>query len=161
MPRNRRSTLVTALAGASLTALACAATLTGSAQAASVSTWEKVAQCESGGNWQINTGNGLYGGLQFMASTWQAYGGTTYAPRADLATEQQQILIAEKVLRAAGPGQWDCAAQAGLTNDGVDPYPTTPPSSPPPVPGAQSGQTASVMINGTAHVFEVTSDGHL
>jgi transglycosylase-like protein len=68
--------------------------------------WAAVAQCESGGNWSINTGNGYYGGLQFGQSTWAAYGGTAYAPRADLATQGQQIAVAEKVLAGQGPGAW-------------------------------------------------------
>ena len=75
-------------------------------QAASVSTWDKVAACESSGNWAINTGNGYYGGLQFTSSTWATYGGRAYASRADLATKNQQIAIAEKVLAAQGPGAW-------------------------------------------------------
>ncbi|MFL6094012.1 MAG: transglycosylase family protein [Blastococcus sp.] len=68
--------------------------------------WSGVAQCESGGNWQINTGNGYSGGLQFSASTWSAYGGTGYAPRADLASAAQQIAVAEKVLAGQGVGAW-------------------------------------------------------
>jgi hypothetical protein len=68
--------------------------------------WNAVAQCESGGNWSINTGNGYYGGLQFSASTWLAYGGGAYAGRADLATREQQIAIAEKVLARQGAGAW-------------------------------------------------------
>ena len=68
--------------------------------------WSGVAQCESGGNWSINTGNGYYGGLQFGSSTWAAFGGLVYAPRADLAAKSQQIAIAEKVLVAQGPGAW-------------------------------------------------------
>ena len=68
--------------------------------------WAAVARCESGGNWSINTGNGYYGGLQFSQSTWEAYGGTAFAPRADLATQGQQIAIAEKVLAGQGPGAW-------------------------------------------------------
>jgi multidrug efflux pump subunit AcrA (membrane-fusion protein) len=68
--------------------------------------WDAVAQCESGGNWSINTGNGYYGGLQFSASTWLAYGGGSYAPRADLATRSEQIAVAEKVLAAQGAGAW-------------------------------------------------------
>ena len=54
----------------------------------------------------INTGNGYYGGLQFSPSTWAAFGGTAYAPRADLATRDQQIAVAEKVLAVQGPGAW-------------------------------------------------------
>src|SRR3712207_4775611 len=61
------------------------------ASAAAPNNWDAVAQCESSGNWVINTGNGYYGGLQFSQSTWAAYGGTEYAPRADLATKAQQI----------------------------------------------------------------------
>jgi hypothetical protein len=68
--------------------------------------WDAVAQCESGGNWSINTGNGFYGGLQFTSSTWLAFGGGVYATRADLAARAQQIAIAEKVLAAQGPGAW-------------------------------------------------------
>jgi hypothetical protein len=68
--------------------------------------WDAVAQCESGGDWSINTGNGYYGGLQFSQSTWEAYGGAAYAPRADLATRSQQIAVAEKVLSGQGPGAW-------------------------------------------------------
>ncbi|GHE49383.1 transglycosylase family protein [Streptomyces cellulosae] len=95
---------------------------TGTAQAADVDTWEKVAACESTDNWDINTGNGYYGGLQFSQSTWEAFGGTRYAPRADLATKDQQIAIAEKVLDGQGPGAWPtCSVRAGLTRDGADP----------------------------------------
>jgi len=68
--------------------------------------WAAVARCESGGNWSINTGNGYYGGLQFSQSTWDAFGGGAFAPRADLATQGQQIAIAEKVLAVQGPGAW-------------------------------------------------------
>jgi hypothetical protein len=68
--------------------------------------WNAVAQCESGGNWSINTGNGYYGGLQFSQSTWDAFGGGAHAPRADLATPGQQIAVAEKVLAVQGPGAW-------------------------------------------------------
>ncbi len=76
------------------------------ANAASVSTWDKVAMLESSGDWHINTGNGFYGGLQFTQSTWSEFGGLKYAPRADLATKAQQITIAEKVLAVQGPRAW-------------------------------------------------------
>ncbi|MEU4658526.1 transglycosylase family protein [Streptomyces sp. NPDC023723] len=95
---------------------------TGTVQAADVDTWEKVAACESTGNWDINSGNGFYGGLQFTQSTWEAFGGTQYAPRADLATKDQQIAVAEKVLDGQGPGAWPvCSARAGLTRGGDTP----------------------------------------
>ncbi|MGW2715551.1 transglycosylase family protein, partial [Streptomyces sp. NPDC001356] len=91
---NRASLTVTA-GGAGLAIPLVAA---GTADAADVATWNKVAACESSGNWSINTGNGYYGGLQFTQSTWEAYGGTRFAPRADLATRAEQIAVAEKVL---------------------------------------------------------------
>ncbi|MDH6547141.1 transglycosylase family protein [Streptomyces sp. SAI-041] len=95
---------------------------TGTAQAADVDTWNKVAACESSSNWSINTGNGYYGGLQFTRSTWEAYGGTRYAARADLATRDQQIAVAEKVLDGQGPGAWPtCSVRAGLTRGGSAP----------------------------------------
>ncbi|MFI1938779.1 transglycosylase family protein [Streptomyces purpureus] len=94
----------------------------GTAHAASVDVWEKVAACESTNNWQINTGNGYYGGLQFSQSTWEQYGGTHYAPRADLASKDQQIAIAEKVLKGQGPRAWPtCSVRAGLTRGGDSP----------------------------------------
>ncbi|WP_431772328.1 transglycosylase family protein [Streptomyces cucumeris] len=93
-----------------------------SAHAASEGTWDKVARCESTSTWDINTGNGFYGGLQFTQSTWKAYGGTAYAARADLATKDQQIAVAEKVLDAQGPGAWPvCSGKAGLSRDAVEP----------------------------------------
>ncbi|MFD5746431.1 transglycosylase family protein [Streptomyces sp. NPDC127033] len=115
---NRASLTVTAGgAGMALPLLAAA-----TAQAAPVDVWEKVAACESTNNWQINTGNGYYGGLQFTQSTWEAYGGTRYAPRADLATRDQQIAVAEKVLKGQGPGAWPaCSVRAGLTRGGDAP----------------------------------------
>ncbi len=89
------------------------------ASAATDSTWDSVAQCESSGNWSINTGNGYFGGLQFSQSTWDEYGGGAYASRADLATRSQQIVIAEKTLAGQGWGAWTCAAIVGATG-GVD-----------------------------------------
>ncbi|MGB3484026.1 MAG: transglycosylase family protein [Mycobacterium sp.] len=68
--------------------------------------WNAIAQGESGGNWQINTGNGYYGGLQFLPSSWEAAGGPQYAPRADLATPYQQAMAGESLLRQQGPGAW-------------------------------------------------------
>ncbi|MFJ3639504.1 transglycosylase family protein [Streptomyces sp. NPDC090108] len=115
---NRASLTVTA-GGAGLAIPLVAA---GTADAADVSTWNKVAACESRGDWSINTGNGFYGGLQFTRSTWEAYGGTRYAPRADLATRDQQIAVAEKVLDGQGPGAWPvCSVRAGLTRGGPAP----------------------------------------
>ncbi|MFD2762851.1 transglycosylase family protein [Micromonospora eburnea] len=85
------------------------------ASASSVN-WDAIAQCESGGNWHINTGNGYYGGLQFSKSTWNGYGGQRYASRADLASRGEQIAIAEKVLDGQGIGAWPvCGRKGGST----------------------------------------------
>ncbi|UGY91818.1 transglycosylase family protein [Streptomyces gobiensis] len=109
---------VATLAGVTGAAVAAPLMAATGAQAAPVDTWEKVAQCESGGNWSINTGNGYYGGLQFSQSSWAAAGGTKYAPRADLATKGQQIATAEKLLAMQGPGAWGCASAGNLTAGG-------------------------------------------
>ncbi|WP_431675979.1 transglycosylase family protein [Kitasatospora sp. KL5] len=75
--------------------------------------WDKVAACESGGRWNANTGNGYYGGLQFDRATWKANGGTAYAPRADLATREQQIAVAEHLTARRGLAPWPtCGARA-------------------------------------------------
>jgi hypothetical protein len=81
------------------------------------STWDSLAQCEAGGNWSINTGNGYSGGLQFAPGTWQAFGGGAYAPTAGQASREQQIAVAEKV-RAANGGSYSawpgCRSKLGL-----------------------------------------------
>jgi resuscitation-promoting factor RpfA len=80
--------------------------LASQAVAATDGEWDRVASCESGGNWAINTGNGYQGGLQFNQGTWAAHGGGQYAPSAQLATREQQIAIAERVLASQGRGAW-------------------------------------------------------
>ncbi len=80
--------------------------LAGHAGAASDGEWDKVAGCESGGNWAINTGNGYQGGLQFSPGTWRSHGGGEYAPSAHLATKEEQIAVAERVLGTQGRGAW-------------------------------------------------------
>ena len=85
--------------------------LTGTAAAASGVNWDAVAQCESGGDWAINTGNGFYGGLQFTLSTWRANGGVGNPANA---TREQQIAVAERVLMSQGIGAWPvCGKHAG------------------------------------------------
>lgn len=102
--KTARAVAVVGVTGAA--AVAAPLMAAGSASAATASEWDAVAQCESGGNWSINTGNGYYGGLQFSASTWAGYGGTQYAAQANQATKAQQIEIAEKVLASQGKGAW-------------------------------------------------------
>ncbi|MFE9094809.1 transglycosylase family protein [Streptomyces sp. NPDC007264] len=113
--RKARTTRTTAvLAGAALLAPLGLLAAAGNAAAADSGVWDRIARCESGGNWHINTGNGYYGGLQFAAGTWRAYGGTAYAPTADKASKQAQIAVATKVRNAQGWGAWPvCSARAG------------------------------------------------
>ncbi|WP_405878812.1 LysM peptidoglycan-binding domain-containing protein [Streptomyces sp. NBC_01136] len=113
--RKVRTTRTTAvLAGAALLAPLGLLAATGNAAAADSGVWDRIAKCESGENWHINTGNGYYGGLQFSAGTWQAYGGTAYASTADKASKAAQIAIAAKVQNAQGWGAWPiCSARAG------------------------------------------------
>ncbi|WP_334173439.1 transglycosylase family protein [Sinomonas sp.] len=115
----RRSLAFAAISGAAIGGAALAAP---AANAASTSTWDSIAQCESGGNWAINTGNGYYGGLQFTLSTWQAYGGTGMPNQASPAT---QISVAERVLASQGWGAWPaCSAKLGLYGTaGANPTP--------------------------------------
>ena len=74
--------------------------------------WDQVARCESGGNWAINTGNGYQGGLQFAPSTWTSHGGGEFAPAANLATKDEQIAVAERVLASQGRGAWPVCGTA-------------------------------------------------
>jgi hypothetical protein len=105
---------VTGVAVAGVATVAGGMATASSAQASTV--WDRVAACESGGNWSINTGNGYYGGLQFSDRTWDGFGGERYASTANRATKAQQITIAQKVLASQGPGAWPtCGARAGLT----------------------------------------------
>ncbi|WP_394941091.1 transglycosylase family protein [Psychromicrobium sp. YIM B11713] len=98
---------IAAIAGAGL------ALSSTSAQAADGATWDALAQCESGGNWAINTGNGYSGGLQFTQSTWAANGGTGSAQSA---SREQQIAVAERVVHSQGWGAWPaCSAKLGLS----------------------------------------------
>ncbi|MFC5665297.1 transglycosylase family protein [Kitasatospora misakiensis] len=121
--RHRRRTQTEkaiAVAGVAGVGLAMPILTATGASAAPASTWDAVAQCESGGNWSINTGNGFYGGLQFTSGTWKAFGGTAYAPQANQASKAAQISVAEKVLASQGPGAWPvCSKKAGLSKGGA------------------------------------------
>ncbi|MFC7402068.1 transglycosylase family protein [Citricoccus sp. GCM10030269] len=126
-----------AIAGAGLTALSAPAT------AAPQSSWDALAQCESGGNWSINTGNGYYGGLQFTPSTWRAFGGSGMPHQASKA---EQIRVAENTLAAQGWGAWPaCSAKLGLYGTPAEPQTTTQSQESAPVEEpAQSEQSAPV-----------------
>jgi resuscitation-promoting factor RpfA len=118
-----RTALVGAVAGAPL-AVAPAAF------AASDSTWDRLAECESGGRWDVNTGNGYFGGLQFSPSTWRAFGGGEFAPSAHQASRAQQIVVAERTLAEQGWGAWPaCSRRLGLT-EGATPREAPAPAQP-------------------------------
>ena len=112
-PSNTAKVVARSTAGATAFALPLVG-FTTAANAATDEQWDNVAHCESGGNWHINTGNGYYGGLQFTQGTWVNYGGTAYASRADLASRDEQIAIANKVQQSQGWGAWPvCSRYAG------------------------------------------------
>jgi hypothetical protein len=105
------ATLVAAFTAALVLALVSAVP----AQAATVRTWDRIARCESGGNWHINTHNGYYGGLQISGGTWRAYKGNRYASLPHRATKREQIRIAEKIKRGQGWRAWpSCSRRVGL-----------------------------------------------
>lgn len=113
--------------------------LAGQAGAATDGEWDTVAACESGGNWAINTGNGYQGGLQFAPSTWSGHGGGEYAPAAHMATKEQQIAVAERVLASQGRGAWptcgrglSSATPRNVVADAPQPPPVDPFAPPPP-----------------------------
>lgn len=112
----KEETLVTNVAAESDDASAASGNTGAAAPAvADGSVWDQLAQCESGGNWHINTGNGFSGGLQFHPQTWTSLGGGEYAPEAWQASREQQIVIAERVRAAQGWGAWPaCSAKLGL-----------------------------------------------
>lgn len=119
------------LAAVSVAGLALSATAANAATptATSASTWDALAQCESGGNWATNTGNGFSGGLQFTPQTWAAYGGTG-SPES--ASRAQQIAVAEKVQAGQGWGAWPaCAAKLGLSGGATAAAPQIQPQSAP------------------------------
>lgn len=165
--RHRRPRQAPALfVAAGVTGSAIAIPLLGAsgASAASGTTWDAVAECESGGSWSANPGNGEYGGLSMTQEEWERYGGLDYAMSADLASRSQQIAVAEKILADRGTSPWaTCGLIAGLTQnsdsadvdtglaqDSPTPTPTPPTEADPGVDsgsgadsGSDSGQTSS------------------
>ncbi|MFK0044912.1 transglycosylase family protein [Streptomyces sp. NPDC090741] len=156
--RHRRPRQVPAIvvtAGVTGSALALPLFAATGASAADTSTWDKVAECESGGSWSANSGSGSYGGLSFTQEQWSASGGLEFAERPDLASRSQQIAVAERVLGTQGAKAFGhCSDSAGLTQQGpaaaVDPGlpgtlgPITPSASRPDhsVPAGGSGAKA-------------------
>ena len=110
----KRLSMKQRMAGVGIAGAATVVAGIGAASSASAagSVWDRVAACESGGNWSINTGNGYYGGLQFATASWLANGGGDFASRADLASRAEQITVANRYYAKAGLGPWGCAGAA-------------------------------------------------
>lgn len=152
----RRSLAAAAISGVALGGAALAAP---AANAASTSTWNALAQCESGGNWAANTGNGFYGGLQFTLSTWQANGGTGMPNQA---SSSQQISVAERVLASQGWGAWPaCSAKLGLSGKaGANPTPVqVSPAQAAPVQQAPVQQAPAPVQAAPRHAAEAPVSG--
>ncbi|WP_052434439.1 transglycosylase family protein [Streptacidiphilus melanogenes] len=125
--------------------------------------WDRIARCESGGDWAINTGNGYYGGLQFDQATWRANGGLAYAPRADLADRSQQIRIASHLAGRRGLHPWPACGPLGL--GAGRPHDTVVPGGQGVVPGGtwtvRPGETlggiaaANHVVGGWPQLFEL------
>jgi LysM repeat protein len=139
-----RSLLRLAVVGAVATGAPLA--LAGTASAAPESAWDKLAQCESGGNWSINSGNGYYGGIQFNPRTWRAFGGTGMPHQASKA---QQIAVAERTLAAQGWGAWPaCSRKMGLRGHDAEPGKTVAPKAKKASAPAKSGGGNYVVKRG-------------
>lgn len=148
------------LAAAGMIAGSMALTLAPAAQAAPDSDWDRLAQCESGGNWAIDTGNGFQGGLQFSPSTWTGFGGGEFAPTANQASREQQIVVAERVLASQGWGAWpSCSSQLGLNSGATQrsATPAAPPAQAPAAPAAQVAQPEQAPMTAPKAVEEVIS----
>ena len=146
-PTNTGRTLArTAVAGAVIGAPLATAPVA-SADAGTV--WDKLAQCESTGNWSINTGNGFSGGLQFTKSTWRAFGGEGLAHQA---SREEQIIVAERVLAQQGWGAWPaCSRKLGLrgTPPKFKPAPQATAETPKRVTSTAGGKTVTVVAGDT------------
>jgi hypothetical protein len=135
--------------------------------------WDAIAKCESGGDWHRNSGNGYHGGLQFAPGTWRSNGGTQYASRADLASREQQIAVAERLRRNRGLHPWPtCGVRGGSASVPADRAPrsgasrghprTAPPNHRPPNhrppthrPPTRGGQTGRVVTATPAGAYLV------
>ncbi|MDQ0822540.1 nucleoid-associated protein YgaU [Arthrobacter sp. V1I7] len=145
------------IAGVALSATSANAAVPGST---ATNVWDSLAQCESSGNWAINTGNGYAGGLQFSPSTWAAYGGTGSAANA---SREQQIAVAERVQAGQGWGAWPaCAAKLGLSGGAEAPKSVSVARSPaaaPPAAKATGRNAPKAAAPAARHVAAVPLSG--
>ena len=111
----RMRTLSATLLVAFTTAVLVSATLVAPAHGATMKTWSRLAKCESGGRWHINTGNGYYGGLQISPGTWRGHGGKKYASNAHRATKREQVRVATRIKKSQGWRAWpSCSRRIGV-----------------------------------------------
>ncbi|MBT1191644.1 transglycosylase family protein [Rhodococcus kroppenstedtii] len=135
----------------------------GTATAAPDSDWDRLAQCEAGGNWGINTGNGFQGGLQFSPSTWTGHGGGEFAATANQASREEQIVVAERVLESQGWGAWpSCSAKLGLSSAPTQrdaPAQTAPvPAPAPALPDLTSVPSTEQALQGLTDLVRTVTD---
>jgi nucleoid-associated protein YgaU len=140
--------------------VAGAGLLAGTAQAAPGVDWDAIAQCESGGNWAIDTGNHYYGGLQFTLSTWRANGGVGNPARA---SREQQIAVAERVLKSQGLGAWPvCGKRAGSVTGTARAKPAKPKSRPrPSTPLTLTGPISAYTVLSGDTLWSIAADHHV
>lgn len=147
MTQGRKGRSLLRMAAAGIVAVGATAALTGTASAAPDSVWDELAQCESGGDWSINTGNGYQGGLQFSSSTWSAFGGSGSASNA---SRSEQIAVAERVLAEQGWNAWpSCSKKVGVTGHSADPGKRVKASAP-----AASEQSAPKKASGGSYTVK-------
>lgn len=137
----------TARAVVAATAGVAAAALAPAAHAAPDDAWDRLAQCESSGRWDIDTGNGYSGGLQFLAATWRGFGGGEFAAAAHHATRAEQIVVAERVLAVQGWDAWPaCSRKVGIRNEGPSTRLAAPAEPSPPAAVAARASTSSYTV---------------
>ncbi|MCX3063440.1 transglycosylase family protein [Streptomyces beihaiensis] len=162
--RPRQAPALVVAAGVTGSAIAIPLFAASGASAASSHAWDRLADCESGGQWSMDAGNGYYGGFQLTQDMWDRYGGLDYAPRPDLASRSQQIAVAEKILDDKGLGAWpSCSVTAGLAGDDgsvdVDPGVSESPSVTPSAdPSASSSPSSSPSLSASTDSSSPSSD---
>ncbi|HET9117554.1 MAG TPA: transglycosylase family protein [Pseudonocardiaceae bacterium] len=132
----------------------------GTAEAAGGVDWDAIARCESGGNWAINTGNGYYGGLQFTLSTWRAHGGVGNPAHA---AREQQIAVAERVLKSQGIGAWPtCGKRAGNIVGPARTKPAKPKARPQPSsPPMPTAPISACAVRSGDTLWSIAADHHV
>ena len=161
--KNNFSTKRLAVAG--MATLALGAVAAPAANAAPDSDWDRLAECESGGDWSINTGNGYQGGLQFSQQTWSGHGGDEFAASADQASREEQIVVAERILESQGWGAWpSCSAQLGLNSaaeqrDAPSEAPAEPAPAAPAAPAPEESDVLAVDAVWDSIVEEFDANG--